>query len=235
MFHRTQDVVMISQSECGNWKIGGFQTLLNKKQTVICRVITCFTIVTAVVPLQKQSIVGWTFNSLSINLEAFKRDCFSVRYISGRFSFSSTSKGSVHSSSMITDAVNSEFTLPGGNPFWLGLLWPLTLPIHSVHNLRGKESLTFLATRWPKGPWPSKTPQKMVSLLEAKFYNHGTPFSELQRWTRRLVFRIQSDLPIWMDDLTGMSLEKGLKDKDWCITRKTDNVTVIKQRISTYS
>jgi hypothetical protein len=52
-----------------------------------------------VVPLQKQSIVGCNFNSLSINLKAFNKDFLSGRYISGScFSVSSTSKESKDSS-----------------------------------------------------------------------------------------------------------------------------------------
>lgn len=137
--------------------------------------LTCFITVTAVHPLQKQSIKGWSFNSLSINLKALKRDCLSVRYISGGFSIKSASKDLPHSSSMLVDVVSSWSILARSKPFGWGLFWPLTLPCHWEHNLRARESLTFLATIWPKGPWPSNTPQKMVSLLDAKFCNQEHP------------------------------------------------------------
>lgn len=138
----------------------------------LIQLITCFNTVTAVVPLQKQSIVELSFSSLSINLKAFSRDSLSDEYVSGSFLFSSTSADSAHSLSKLMDVVSSEFILPGRLPFWRGLLLLLVLALHCVHNLRGSESLTFFATMWPNGPWPSNTPQKMVSLLEVKFCHH---------------------------------------------------------------
>lgn len=136
----------------------------------VSRMFTCFTIVTAVVPLQKQSIVGCNFNSLSINLKAFKNDLFSGRYMSGSFSFSWTSNGSHHSSSMLGDAVSSILEFPFAFSVVPRLLSSLfELAFHWVHSIRGRESRTFLATIWPNGPWPSNTPQNIVSFLVLKF------------------------------------------------------------------
>lgn len=135
-------------------------------------IITCFINVTAVVPLQKQSIVGCNLNSLSINLKAFKNDFFSGVYMSGRFSLSWTSIDSRHSSSMLGDGGSSKLEFPSAFSVLLRLLRsPSELAFHWVHSKRGRESRTFLATIWPNGPWPSNTPQNTVSLLELKSYH----------------------------------------------------------------
>ena len=129
---------------------------------------TCLTRVTAVVPLQKQSIVPCILSSLSMTLKAFRNDSFSVWKISRRFPTSPTSAETLGCSS----AVPSEFMLPAvlrlislrtSALFMFTSQWALSL--------RGSESLTLFATKWPKGPWPSKTPQKTVSFLEPKFWN----------------------------------------------------------------
>jgi hypothetical protein len=70
--------------------------------------------VTAVVPLQKQSIVGCNFNSLSINLKAFNIDFLSGRNISGGVSVSSTSKESKDSSSILKEEASSGFVVGAG-------------------------------------------------------------------------------------------------------------------------
>lgn len=101
---------------------------------------TCFTSVTAVVPLLKQSMLGQNFNSLSVASNAFRNDSLRILKISC-------------SSTLLA---------------LLSLAWSITSQCEL--SLEGSISLTFLAIRWPDGPWPSNTPQKMVSGLDPKSY-----------------------------------------------------------------
>lgn len=92
---------------------------------------TCLTIVEAVVPLQKVSILLCSFSSWSTAAYVFRKDCFHMSK-SWRFAFQSWDpkpRASCH--------------------------------LHSKKE--GNNSLTRFATTWPQGPWPSNTPQKVMS------------------------------------------------------------------------
>ena len=150
--------------------------MVKKRTTNICvpwaipKSLTCLIKVTAVVPLQKQSILGWSFNSLSITLNAFRNDSFSVVKISGGPSFSCGSTEFLDSSPRKAKTVSSEVGLPVALMlFSLTKSWLSIFTSQWALSFRGRESLTLLATIWPYGPWPSKTPQNTVSLLEQKF------------------------------------------------------------------
>lgn len=131
---------------------------------------TRLTNVTAVVPLQKQSIFLCILSSLSMTLKAFKNDSFSVWKISTCFSVSSSSAEVLVSSPADTRAVSPGdvlsvvlvlISLTTSSLFRLTLQWARTFS--------GRESLTLFATKWPYGPCPSKTPQNIVSVLDPKF------------------------------------------------------------------
>jgi hypothetical protein len=92
----------------------GLNIKKKKKFENVGRTSTCLIRVTAVVPLQKQSIVGCNFNSLSINLKAFNIDFLSGRNISGGVSVSSTSKESKDSSSILKEEASSGFVVGAG-------------------------------------------------------------------------------------------------------------------------
>lgn len=133
---------------------------------------TCLTKVTAVVPLQKQSILGCIRSSLSIVLNALQNDSFNEVSISKLCPLSTISAEVLGASSAWSKQLSSEFMLSVKEKvlrikisFWLKLFTS-----QLVLSFRGSKSLTFLATMWPLGPWPSNTPQKTVSALYAKFW-----------------------------------------------------------------
>ena len=127
---------------------------------------TCFTIVTAVLPLQKQSKFGWDLNTLSIALYAFMKASLHIEF-----------------SSSSADKPFSDSPLSG---FMLLLKQALPEPFRpdseeckNESSFSGKASLTLRATRWPCGPWPSKTPQKVTS-SDMKSYKNKDPNQESQ-------------------------------------------------------
>lgn len=112
---------------------------------------TCFIIVTAVLPLQKQSKLGWDRSSLSMALYDFRN-------------------ASLHKEFNLSSVVPSFSESPpsGFFEFPLKQVWvdPFCLDWQECKNdssFIGRASLTLRATRWPCGPWPSKTPQKVTS------------------------------------------------------------------------
>lgn len=108
------------------------ETMVKKNEFKYRSDFTCLTIVTAVLPLQKQSKFGCNLSSLSMALYDFR-------------------KASLHKEFSFSCGVT-----PGS----------VCLEAHELRaecSLMGKASLTFRATRWPYGPWPSKMPQKIVS------------------------------------------------------------------------
>lgn len=112
---------------------------------------TCFTIVTAVLPLQKQSKLGWDLSSLSMDLYAF-------RY------------ASLHNEFHLSSADPSLSKSPSSSFFVFPLKHVLPDPFcldceasRNESSLIGKASLTLRATRWPCGPCPSKIPQRVTS------------------------------------------------------------------------
>lgn len=111
---------------------------------------------------------GCNLSSLSITLKAFRKESFNVIKISVCL---------LPYSRPGTMAVTLEFRLPIAPD--LTSLCPslmLLLNSHWEFSFKGRESLTFFAIKWPWGPWPSKTPQKVVFVFEPKFCETKRPF-----------------------------------------------------------
>ena len=125
--------------------------------------VTCLIKVTAVLPLQMLSIFRCNLSSLSVTLKAFRNESF-IEKKNSRCSNFCTDIGDLSSSSAYGDKVSSRIE---PSELQMGLS-PKSLYIKS-RSFEGRVSLTFLATIWPCGPWPSKTPQKTVSDLPLKF------------------------------------------------------------------
>ena len=123
---------------------------------------TCFINVTAVVPLQKQSIFAYILSSLSMTLKAFRNRSFKACNFSGFLLISRSEKARVSSE---VKAASSLRVISRRTS-----LLPFILTSQLALSFNGSESLTLLATMWPNGPWPSNTPQKTVSVLDPKFW-----------------------------------------------------------------
>ena len=120
---------------------------------------TYLRIVTAVVPLQKQSKMGCNLSSLSITSKSRRWDSFYATNILDSSLCTSPSE-SLHNLFESTTSKSLLFAGPGQSAKSSSSHWFISK--------LGRESLTLLLTKCPYGPWPSKTPRKLMFSSDPK-------------------------------------------------------------------